>query len=518
MTVAALAQYFSGGVLANAPTVWQVTTSSTTYTPPNWSQFTFGESRPYWLDDVAGGASVPIGFGGGAESDVCCSPQPEQKAATYTGTTDATGNHYLQLNFDGEKPDLPVMVSANASVTDVNRQSFASNLDLLVHPSSLYVGIQSTRQFVREGEPIDIEAIVTDIDGKVVAGRSFTITATRTESHFENGKWVDTDVDPKHCDVTSSTKPVSCSITAGVAGQYKISAVVTDDAGGRNRSEFTRWVSGTDSVPTRSVDQQSATVVPDKDTYTPGDTAQLLVVAPFASAHGLLAVSSNGATRTQPFTVEHGSAVLQVPIAATDTRGLTVQVDLAGQAARLRADGTTDPKLPPRPAFATATLALHVQPANETLKVSAVARDRVTKPGAHETVDVSVAAPDGSTVAGADVAVVVVDDAVLSLTGYKLADPISAMYAPGSDERTVDYLRNSLVLANPDVFGRPATTPSTTTAARESLKSAAHGASGEQNRALTPLAGAGNAAAYAAVPAPPTRSARTARPARRRKG
>ena len=44
----------------------------------------------------------------------------------------------------------------------------------------------------------------------------------------------------------------------------------------------------------------------------------------------------------------------------------------------------------------------------------------------------------------------VVDEAVLSLTGYKLADPIAAMYAAQSDERPVDYLRNSLVLANPD--------------------------------------------------------------------
>src|SRR5206468_4027481 len=193
----------------------------------------------------------------------------------------------------------------------------------------------------------------------------------------------------------------------------------------------------------------------------PGDTAQLLVVAPFASANGLVAVSSNGATRTQPFTLERGSAVVEVPIAATDTRGLTVQVDLAGQAPRLRDDGTSDPALPPRPAFATAQLPLQVQPANETLKVSAVARDRVTEPGAHDTVDVSVAAADGSAVAGADVAVVVGDDAELSLTGYKLADPISAMYAPQSDEHSVDYLRSSLVLANPAVFGRPGTTSTT---------------------------------------------------------
>ena len=53
----------------------------------------------------------------------------------------------------------------------------------------------------------------------------------------------------------------------------------------------------------------------------------------------------------------------------------------------------------------------------------------MTKPGAHDTIDVSVKAPDGSPVGNADVAVVVVDEAVLSLTGYKLADPLAAMYA-----------------------------------------------------------------------------------------
>ncbi|HEV7524916.1 MAG TPA: alpha-2-macroglobulin family protein, partial [Acidimicrobiia bacterium] len=509
VTVAAVARYFSGGVLASAPAVWQVTTGSTTYTPPNWSQFAFGETKPYWLDGFAGlrnGGPISLGGGpiapGGDTTGGCCFPQPDQKAVTYTGSTDPTGTHYLQLNFDGQKPDLPVMVSANASVTDVNRQSYASNLELLVHPSSLYVGIRSTRQFVREGEPIDVEAIVTNIDGTVVAGRTFTITATRVESTFVNGAWVETDVDPKKCEVKSSTKPVSCSITAGVAGQYKISAVVTDDAGGRNRSELTRWVSGAETVPTRGVDQQSATVVPDKDTYRPGDTAQLLVVAPFESANGLLSVSANGATRTEHFTVEHGSALVKVPIAATDTRGLTAQIDLAGAAPRLRDDGTKDPALPPRPAFATATLALQVKPANETLKVSAVARDRVTAPGAHDTVDVSVAAADGSAVAGADVAVVVVDDAVLSLTGYKLADPISAMYGPQTDEHSVDYLRNSLVLANPAVFGQPGTPTSTTVPG--SFKSASrtiagdHGVQNSSNLALgaptTPEAATGRSA------------------------
>jgi uncharacterized protein YfaS (alpha-2-macroglobulin family) len=139
-----------------------------------------------------------------------------------------------------------------------------------------------------------------------------------------------------------------------------------------------------------------------------------------------------------------------------------VQIDLAGQAPRLRDDGTTDPDLPPRPAFAAATLPLIVEPVSQTLTVTAEARDRVTEPGERGTIDVSVTAADGSAVTGADVAVVVVDEAVLSLTGYKLADPISAFYPPRSDEWYFDYLRNSLVLANPEVYGQPAAPSSST--------------------------------------------------------
>ena len=141
-------------------------------------------STPYWLNDFRGDGGLvgPVGPAGlqgdeGIQGGVgfasgCCPRNRTRSSRRTPVVTDPTGNHYVQLNFDGEKPDLPVMVSANASVTDVNRQSFASNLELLVHPSSLYVGIRSTQQFVREGDPIDVESIVTDIDGKVVSGRT----------------------------------------------------------------------------------------------------------------------------------------------------------------------------------------------------------------------------------------------------------------------------------------------------------------------------------------------------------
>lgn len=472
VTVAARAQYFSGGVLARSPVTWQVTYTQATYTPPNWSDFAFGVVRPYWIEDTARGFAVdgPVARNGGRaafEGGPCCFPQPPEKAATYTGTTDANGTHYLQLDFNGETPDLPITVAANASVTDVNRQSFASNVDVLVHPSTLYVGIRSDRQFVRAGEPIDVKAIVTDIDGKPVADRLVDVTVARVESQFVNGNFQETTVDPKRCTITSATKPASCSVTAGIAGQYKITAIVKDDAGGKNRSEITRWVSGGDAVPDRTVQQQTATIVPDRDRYQPGDTARLLVLAPFAKAEGLMTISANGTTTMQRFSVRQGSAVVKVPIAPTATRGVAVAVDLAGTAPRLRDDGSKDPKLPDRPAVASGTLALRVDPVAKRLTVTAAAREPVTEPGARSTVDVTVKAADGAPVAGADVAVAVVDDAVLSLTGYKPGDPIATMYAEQIAQYPADYLRTSLLLANPAAFGVPganATAPPTSIA------------------------------------------------------
>ena len=53
---------------------------------------------------------------------------------------------------------------------DVNRQTWAANTSLLVHPASVYVGIKTPRTFVQKGEKMEIESIVSDLDGKLVTG------------------------------------------------------------------------------------------------------------------------------------------------------------------------------------------------------------------------------------------------------------------------------------------------------------------------------------------------------------
>ena len=174
-------------------------------------------------------------------------------------------------------------------------------------------------------------------------------------------------------------------------------------------------------------------MIPNQDTYHPGDIAQLLVVAPFAKASGLLSIVGQ---RHHPDPALRARARLGRR-QGSDRRHRHARGHRAGrprragpEAARRRDEGSRRflPVRRSRPRRSP----LQVQPANETLTVTAVARDRVTEPGAHDTVDVSVKAPDGSPVANADVAVVVVDEAVL------VVDRLQARRSDRRDVRGAD--------------------------------------------------------------------------------
>ena len=65
-------------------------------------------------------------------------------------------------------------------------------LDIAARPSVvLYVGIKTPRTFVQKGENIDVESIVTDIDGKLVAGRDVEIKAVLKDWQFDKGTWAE---------------------------------------------------------------------------------------------------------------------------------------------------------------------------------------------------------------------------------------------------------------------------------------------------------------------------------------
>ncbi|HWL44505.1 MAG TPA: alpha-2-macroglobulin family protein [Ilumatobacter sp.] len=476
-TVAVDATYYAGGGLANAEVQWLISTSDTTYAPPGWDDYRFGVSTPWWW-----------GGGRSAVADIGCwdCPGTNTTHEEFTGRTDAEGTHLLRIGFAGDDgaeaaDDLPRSVTAEATVYDVNRQAWADRTNLLVHAAEQYVGLRSQRSFVEQGTPIRVDAIVADIDGAAVAGRPVSVTAGRVTWDLTGGEWAERVVDPQTCEFDSTDTAHECEFVTDAGGQYRITAVVTDADGHHNRTELTVWVAGGTGRPVRGVEQEQLTVVPAADEFTPGDTAELLVQAPFAPATGTYTVLHGPIRETRAFSTDDGSAVLRIPIGADDVPTLTVSVEMVGVAPRTNDDGTPAPDAPARPAYASGRIALPVSLAERTLDVTAVPADDALEPGAETSVTVTVTGPNGAPVEGAGVALVVVDEAVLALSGYELADPLGVFYSELYDDLWGAHARGSILLTRADLAGG---TAASTTAPPGAPAPAADMAYAEESTAL----------------------------------
>jgi alpha-2-macroglobulin len=437
--VTALAKYFAGGALPGAPVNWYVTATQTSFTPPNRDDYTFGEWTPWW------------GYRGWYDDHGDHTRVKPQPSWNHSGTTDALGEHVLRMDFLSAKPAMPFAVTANASVTDVNRQMWNASTTLTVHPSTLYAGVKTKRPYVEKGTPFDVELIAVDIDGKAQPGAKIEVRSVRMDWEYKNGQYKTKEVDPQTCVAVAKTDAVPCQFRTGKGGSYQLTATVVDAKGRANQTRLTYWVSGGDTPPAREVAQEQVQLIPDKQEYTPGNTAELLVQAPFYPAEGVVTWRRSGIVKTERITLTGPTASLKVPIEDRMTPNLHVQVDLVGMAMRANDKGQPDPQLPKRPAYAVGTINLPIPPKQRSLQVAVTPSATKLGPGEQATLALEVKDAAGKPVVGAEAAVVVVDEAVLSLTGYQFADPIGAFYPQRGADTQSWYERAYVKLAQPDV-------------------------------------------------------------------
>lgn len=460
------AKYYAGGGLANAETNWTVTATATNYTPPNRDDFTFGTWTPWWVRHGYEDYGYERGYGGGSSQ-------------TFKGVTDASGKHLLKVDFESVKPPRPYAITASVAVQDVNRQTWAGQTSLLVHPANLYIGIKTPRTFVQKGEKIVVESIVTDLDGKLIDGRDAELKAVLKDWTFDKGSWKEVTVDEQNCSIKSTeSTPSTCTFTAKNGGRYTITATVMDERERFNESEFTVWVPGGKTPPKRSVEQEEVQIIPSKKDFAPGDVAELLVISPFvgveagkdarAPAEGVLTLRRNGIVKTERFTMKDSSITLKVPLEEKYLPNITAQVDLVGAAPRMKDDGTPltfaktggqDARAPMRPAFASGSIDLSISTASRKLTVTADPVDKTLAPGGLTKVNVAVTDHRGEPVANSEVAIVIVDESVLALTRYSIADPMGVFYTSRGDGVTDYHLRKDVLLGNPDDVTPPPPPP-----------------------------------------------------------
>jgi uncharacterized protein YfaS (alpha-2-macroglobulin family) len=202
-TLTVAANYYAGGGLADSEVRWNVSSTPANFTPPNRGDFTFGKWTPWWDHVYQSGAA---------------------NSKEFTGRTDASGKHRLRIDFDSVTPPRATSVTATANVQDVNRQSVGSSFNFLAHPADLYVGLRPQRWFVQKGEPLVVESIVTDLDGKAVANREIRMRAALIDWTYDKGEWKERETDPQECVIKSGANATQCRFEPREGGRYRITA------------------------------------------------------------------------------------------------------------------------------------------------------------------------------------------------------------------------------------------------------------------------------------------------------
>ncbi|NMA28496.1 MAG: hypothetical protein GX934_12125 [Burkholderiales bacterium] len=146
-------------------------------------------------------------------------------------------------------------------------------------------------------------------------------------------------------------------------------------------------------------------------------------MSPFPSATGLLTLSGGGRVECRSFQMEGPWTTLEIPLQKSDLPGIHLEVTLIRCGPRT-APESADMEDCDR-ARGTAILPLSLKSLRLAVQVRADQPD--TSPGANVSLQVQVRDQEGAPVPGAQVVLLVVDEALTDLAGHRLPDPLKAL-------------------------------------------------------------------------------------------
>ncbi|MDQ3300335.1 MAG: MG2 domain-containing protein, partial [Myxococcota bacterium] len=421
----ASAKYYSGGGLPGAGLAWSATLSPASYRPPGWDELTFTPPAPRSSQQTWRGRKR-VRSGGAITM---------ARDTTLSGASAAS----IAYGITALPDNAPSVLAVDATVADVDRMRIrASSRPILVHPSAYYVGVRL------KPETSDVlEAIVTDIDGTVVPGVPIDITldgVLGSERYRDDAKLVIT----HHCAVKSQATPVTCRWTRDdLKIAFTATARVADPRGRANVTQY--------EVPwyAPESDREDLAIVPDRPSYRPGDVAKLELRSQVIPATALVTFARGGVIGQQRIELTKPSTIVELPIQPSHLKNVHVLVD---RWARQRKPPL--PNLPPLVEHTRTAIDLAVDVESARLSMRTRALRPLVEPGAEATFEVEVK-HRGKPAVGAEVALIVVDEAILALSAGAHADPLAPFYRDVPDGTTAHSSLQLLQDSAEDLAGKP---------------------------------------------------------------
>ncbi len=400
-------KYFAGGTLTETPVNWQISATPSTFSPVGWSEYRFGINQNIWSRGIP-------------------APSEARTTSSLTTHTGADGQSTISVKVDKASEGQPTSLTCKAEVLDLNRQSWSDSTTILVHPSDYYVGLKSSQNYYHSDKPLDYQLIVTDKDGKAKADCPVNLKLMMSQQD-EPDKLIEEQT------LQSTATPLSFNYKPQPGGEYKIIATVSDSKGHKSKTSITTWVQGKQQETFTTVQSQTVEVMPSKTSYQPGEKAEVIIFSPFYPAQGTLTVRRMSVVQSIPLTIDANATTVEVPVSSDYYSDFDVHVQLAGKSA----------------VYGEGSSKITVKPLEHKLKVVAATPQTEYAPSADSVIDIALSDASGKPVANGEVAIAVVDESILALSGYNWGDPLDAFYPEGSGNLYDIHNRETVILPMP---------------------------------------------------------------------
>ncbi|HEY43337.1 MAG TPA: hypothetical protein G4O11_05075 [Anaerolineae bacterium] len=296
LTATISAEYFFGGPVADAEVQWVAWFDP--FYPPALARATD------WFD-LALGPQYFTSFESSAHGD---------------GVTGSDGELLITLPTTLEK-GRPAQMTIEATITDSSGFPVSGRTTVDVHPATVYLTLSPDRYALRVGETAIINLHSVDWAGNPVPGQETDIRVERltwrqvVDDEGQIGWESDATLVNQVSRPTGEDGSFLFSFLPEKGGTYRVSATGVDPAGRQTKGQLTIWVSGQGVGLWRQPPAGRMALVPDRESYQPGDVARILVPSPFQEASTALVTIERGEVLFHQVTqIEGADSILEVPI------------------------------------------------------------------------------------------------------------------------------------------------------------------------------------------------------------
>jgi hypothetical protein len=304
------ADYYSGGNVGNAEIEWTVQAAPYNFIPDReYQRFSFRDR-----DQDSGYEREKSAY--------------TNTLAKETAATDDQGHFEMDYSAELANSSISQYLEFLANVTDIGGNVVGDRIQIAVHHSAIYPGVRAKNYIGKVGEEQPFEIVVLDWESTPVPGKVVDVEiaerrwySVQEKDEYGNYSWVSSVENipvTKFRNITVDENGMAkVTFIPKKGGVYKAIVSSHDEFGNRSVSSAFMWVTGSTYVSWRQTNDRSISVILDKDEYSPGETAEILIASPFQQETYALVTIERGHIQDQEvILLENNSYIYKLPITA----------------------------------------------------------------------------------------------------------------------------------------------------------------------------------------------------------